>query len=83
MLNFNCTQDKREVIKVIVKICTLLTNKIQKEMPEVDNERAEIIMYGLQNIIGEFPKGIIILILAYLFGIFKITLLSLLIIPLV
>ena len=80
MLNFNCTQDKREVIKVIDKICTLLTNKIQKEMPEVDNERAEIIMYGLQNIIGEFPKGIIILILAYLFGIFKITLLSLLII---
>lgn len=49
-------------------------------MPEIDNERAEIIMYGLQNIIGELPKGIIILLIAYFLGIFKITLISVLII---
>ena len=65
---------------MIDKICTYLTNKIRKEMPEVDDERAEIIMYGLQNIIGELPKGIIILIIAYLLGIFKLTLISILII---
>ena len=50
---------------MIDTICTYLTNRIRKEMPDVDDERAEIIMYGLQNIIGEFPKGIIILIIAY------------------
>lgn len=65
---------------MVDKICTYLTNKIRKEMPEIDNEKAEIIMYGLQNIIGELPKGIIILLIAYFLGIFKITLISVLII---
>ena len=65
---------------MIDKICTYLTNRIRKEMPEIDDERAEIIMYGLQNIIGELPKGIIILIIAYLLGIFELTLISILII---
>lgn len=65
---------------MIDKICSILTNRIRKEMPEIDDERAEIIMYGLQNIIGELPKGIIILLMAYFLGIFKITLLSLLMI---
>ena len=71
---------EREVLKVIDKICTYLTNRIRKEMPEIDDEREEIIMYGLQNIIGELPKGIIILIIAYFLGIFKLTLISILII---
>jgi len=65
---------------VIDKICQYLTNKIRKEMPEIDDERAEIIMYGLQNIIGELPKGILILLIAYLLGIFKLTLMAVLII---
>ena len=65
---------------MIDKVCTYLTNRIRKEMPEIDDERAEIIMYGLQNIIGELPKGIIILVIAYFLGIFKLTLISMLII---
>ena len=65
---------------MIDKICTYITNRIRKEMPEIDDEREEIIMYGLQNIIGELPKGIIILIIAYFLGIFKLTLISILII---
>lgn len=65
---------------MIDKICAKLTQKIRKEMPEIDDERAEIIMYGLQIIIGEIPKGIIILVIAYFLGIFKLTLISVLII---
>lgn len=65
---------------MIDKICEFLTNKIRKEMPEIDDERAEIIMYGLQNIIGELPKGVIILLIAYFLGIFKLTLMAVLII---
>ena len=65
---------------MVDKFCMFLTNRIRKEMPEVDDERAEIIMYGLQNIIGEMPKGIIILIIAYFLGIFKLTLMSVLIV---
>ena len=59
---------------MLEKICTFLTNKIRKEMPEVDDERAEVINYGLQNIIGEFPKIILVFIIAYILGIFKWTL---------
>ena len=65
---------------MIDKICAKLTQKIRKEMPEIDDERAEIIMYGLQIIIGEIPKGLIILAIAYFLGIFKLTLISVLII---
>lgn len=65
---------------MIDKICTYLTNKIRKEMPDIDDERAEIIMYGLQNIIGELPKGVLILLIAYILGIFELTLLAVLII---
>lgn len=65
---------------MIDKFCAYLTKKIRKEMPEVDDERAEVIMYGLQNIIGELPKGIIILMIAYILGIFKLTVISILII---
>lgn len=61
---------------MIDKICMFLTNKIRKEMPEIDDEKAEIINYGLQNIIGEMPKTFLVLIIAYFLGILKETLLT-------
>ena len=64
---------------MIDKICLYLTNKIRKEMPEIDDERAEIINFGLQNIIGEIPKIFIMLGIAYLLGVFKLALISFLI----
>lgn len=61
---------------MIDKICLFLTNKIRKEMPEIDDERAEIINYGLQNIIGEFPKFFIVIGIALALGIWKETLIT-------
>lgn len=61
---------------MIDKFCLFITKKIREEMPEVDDERAEVINYGLHLIIGELPKTFIILGLAYLLGIFKLTLLT-------
>ena len=61
---------------MVDKICLFLTHKIQEEMPEINNERAEIIDYGLHLIIGELPKNFIILGIAYVLGIFKLTLLT-------
>lgn len=46
---------------MIDKICEFLTNRIRKEMPEIDDDRAAVINYGLQNIIGELPKIIFII----------------------
>lgn len=56
------------------KICAFLTRKIQKEMPDVDDEKAEVIYFGLQNIIGEIPKIFIMLGVAYILGVFKLSL---------
>lgn len=61
---------------MIDKICENLTNKIRKEMPEIDDERAEIIDYGIHLVIGEIPKFFIIMVIAYLLGILKLTLLT-------
>lgn len=58
---------------MIDKICEILTNKIRKEMPDIDDEKAEVINYGLQNIIGEIPKIFITLAVALIFGIFDLT----------
>lgn len=59
---------------MIDKICIFLTNKIRKEMLEIDDERAEIINYGLHLIIGELPKIIIVLAIAYFLETLKATL---------
>ena len=65
--------------KMVDKICLFLTNKIRKEMPEIDNERAEVIDYGIHLIVGEIPKIFLILILAYFLGVLKNTLIMVLI----
>lgn len=61
---------------MIDKICNLILKRIRKEMPEVDDERAEVINYGLQMIIGEVPKLLATLLIAYLLGVLKLTLLA-------
>lgn len=56
---------------MIDNICTFLTNRIRKEMPEIDDERAEVINYGLQNIIGEVPKIFLLFIISFFLGMLK------------
>ena len=56
---------------MIDTICTFLTNRIRKEMPEIDDERAEVINYGLQNIVGEIPKIFLLFIIACILGMLK------------
>lgn len=41
---------------MIDRTCEILLKKIRKESPEIDDERSEVIFYGLQLIIGEVPK---------------------------
>lgn len=51
--------------KLVENFCSYLTKKIRKENPEVDDEKAEIIKYGLELMIGELPKLLIIVIIAF------------------
>ena len=61
---------------MIDKICDKLIKRIRAKMPEVDDERAEVIKYGLELIIGELPKMFLLFIIAWLLGIFKYALIS-------
>ena len=61
---------------MIDKITESLTCKIRKKMPEIDDERAEVIKYGLQVLLGEIPKFFIMLAIAYILGILKLTLIT-------
>ena len=65
---------------MIEKICNKLTLKIRTKMPEVDDERAEVINYGLQLVIGEIPKTFVLLAIAYLCGVLELSVLALLLI---
>lgn len=61
---------------MIDKFCRYLTSKIRKQMPEVDDEQAEVILYGIQLIVGEIPKFFIMFGIALLLGIWWQTLLA-------
>lgn len=65
---------------MIDNICNFLTKKIREEMPEIDDERAEVINFGMQIIVGEIPKIFIMIAIAFLLGVGKLSILSFLII---
>ena len=54
---------------MIDKICENLLKKIRQESPDINDERAEVIFYGLELIIGEIPKMIILFLVAIIFKI--------------
>lgn len=61
---------------MVETICNKLTLRIRAKMPEVDDERAEVINYGLQLLIGELPKTFIILFVAWILGVLRLTILA-------
>lgn len=54
---------------MIEKICSFIVEKMRKQMPEIDDEKAEILTYGIQLMIGEFPKIIFLFGVGFLLGI--------------
>ena len=62
---------------MVDEICSRLTLRIKKEIPDVDDERAEVINYGLQLLIGEIPKTLIIIGIAWILGVLDLTILAL------
>ena len=51
---------------MIEKICNSILIKMREKMPDITDEKAEIILYGLQLIIGEIPKMFILFGLSFL-----------------
>ncbi len=56
---------------MIDKICDYLTNKIKMKIPDINDERAEVINYGIHLLVGEIPKTFIFIAIAFLLGILK------------
>lgn len=61
---------------MIDKFCEYLTKKIRHEMPNIDDEQAEVILYGVQLIVGEIPKIFLMFILGFILGLWWQTLLA-------
>ena len=61
---------------MIDKFCKYLTTKIRKENPDIDDERAEVINYGIHLIVGEIPKFFIIMGVAFILGVLDLTILA-------
>ena len=61
---------------MIDKFCDYLTAKIRKENLEIDDERAEIINYGIHLIVAELPKFFIIMGVAFILGVLDLTILA-------
>lgn len=54
---------------MIEKICTYIVNQMKKQMPDIDDEKAEVITYGIELIIGEIPKIFLLFVLGFILGI--------------
>lgn len=54
---------------MIEKFCNQILKRMRKKMPEMTDEKAEIILYGLQLIIGEIPKVFLLFVVSFLLGI--------------
>ena len=65
---------------MIEKICNFLISKMRKQLPDIDDERVEVLNYGLQLVIGEVPKIFLLILIAFLLGIGPLTLLTFLLI---
>lgn len=77
MLKLINKKENRGEKSMIDKICKFLTDKMRKEMPDIDDEKAEVLNYGLQNLIGEVPKAFILIGLSWVLGILPLTLAAL------
>ena len=53
---------------MIEKICGFILSKMRKKMPEITDEQGEVILYGLQLLVGELPKMILLFVISFIFG---------------
>ena len=61
---------------MIDKLCENITARIRKEMPEIDDEKAEIIHFGVSLIFGELPKIFFMFAFGIILGLWWQTLLA-------
>lgn len=53
---------------MIEKFCNYILGKMKKKMPEITDEQGEAILYGLQLLVGEAPKMILLFGVSFICG---------------
>lgn len=53
---------------MVEKICSFILSKMRKKMPEITDEQGEVILYGLQLLVGEAPKMILLFGISFILG---------------
>ena len=53
---------------MIEKFCNYILCKMKKKMPEITEEQGEAIVYGLQLLVGEAPKMILLFVISFICG---------------
>lgn len=61
---------------MIDTMCKNITTKIRKANPDIDDERAEVINFGIHLLFGELPKFFIIMGIAFLLGVGELTIVT-------
>ena len=53
---------------MVEKICSFILSEMRKKMPEITDEQGEVILYGLQLLVGEAPKMILLFGISFILG---------------
>lgn len=54
---------------LVDKFCNFILKKMKNKMPDITEEQGEVILYGLQLILGEIPKIILLFVIGFLLGV--------------
>ena len=54
---------------MVEKFCNFILQKMKNKMPEITGEQGEVILYGLELILGEIPKVLLLFVLGFLLGV--------------
>ncbi len=54
---------------MVEKFCNFILSKMKNKMPEITDEQGEVILYGLELILGEIPKILLLFALGFLLGV--------------
>lgn len=54
---------------MVDKFCDFILKKMKEKMPDMTEEQGEVILYGLELILGEIPKVLLLFLLGFLLGV--------------
>ena len=54
---------------MVERFCNFILKKMKNKMPEITDEQGEVILYGLELLLGEIPKILLLFLIGFLLGV--------------